>query len=32
MEYIVVPDASVIAVNRGKRGNESSSIVKITFY
>ena len=27
MEYIVVPDTSVIAVNRGKRGNESSSIV-----
>ena len=27
MEYIVVSDTSVIAVNRGKRGNESDSIV-----
>lgn len=27
MEYIVVPDTSVIAVNCGKRGNESNSII-----
>lgn len=27
MEYIVVPDTSILAVNRGKRDNESSNIV-----
>lgn len=27
MEYIGVPDTSILAVNRGKRDNESSSIV-----
>ena len=27
MEYIVIPDTSIIAVNRGKKENESSNIV-----
>ena len=27
MEYIVIPDTAIIAVNRGKQENESSSIV-----
>lgn len=27
MEYIVIPDTAIVAVNRGKQENESSSIV-----
>lgn len=27
MEYIVIPDTSILAVNRGKQENEASSIV-----
>ena len=27
MEYIVIPDTAIWAVNRGKRENESSNIV-----
>lgn len=27
MEYIVIPDTAIIAVNRGKQENESSNIV-----
>ena len=27
MEYVVIPDTAIIAVNRGKQENESSNIV-----
>ena len=27
MEYVVIPDTAIIAVNRGKQENQSSNIV-----
>ena len=32
MEYIVIPDTAIVAVNRGKQENESSNIVYLDKY